>query len=179
MSEQVFSLTSFPSDLQLPKITIGGRIVRHSNNLSIEYKLLGPLAGLMLPPLTDKPARKNGLWEETCFEFFLGEKGSEHYREFNLSPSGHWNVYRFTSYREGMTEDPVFTSLPFDTVVRQGSLTLSLGLDPDKIIPAGKALEVGVSAVVKTKNGEFSHWALVHTGPQPDFHRRDAFILDL
>ena len=61
----------------------------------------------------DMPARRDRLWEETCFEFFLAVKNSPRYWEFNLSPAGHWNVYRFADYRQGMQEEPAFASLPF------------------------------------------------------------------
>ncbi|MEO0397735.1 MAG: hypothetical protein AAF243_17370, partial [Cyanobacteria bacterium P01_A01_bin.137] len=36
-------------------------------------------------------------------------------------------------------------------------------------------LELGVSSVLKTD--DLSHWALTHTGNEPDFHRRDSFRL--
>jgi len=179
MSEQRFSLMPFPSARLLPHIEITGGIVRRLNTLSLRYTLLGPLGELTIPAQADRPGRKNGLWEETCFELFLGEKKSDHYLEFNLSPSGNWNVYRFTSYREGMIEEPAFASLPFHIEVRQDSLTLSLEFGLDRIVPVGKALEVAISAVVKTIAGGVSYWALVHPGPQPDFHRRDGFILEV
>jgi hypothetical protein len=119
------------------------------------------------------------LWEETCLELFLGAKGSGRYWEFNLSPAGHWNVYRFTSYREGMQEEPALSSLPFGVRIEPGILRLSLDLDLRKILPAGEAVEAGVCAVIRTATGGTSHWALAHPGPRPDFHRRDGFALTI
>ncbi|HSL92195.1 MAG TPA: hypothetical protein VK863_06065, partial [Candidatus Limnocylindrales bacterium] len=109
----------------------------------------------------------------------LGASGSEGYWEFNLSPAGHWNVYRFTSYREGMRDEPAFVSLPFELRKGRESLTISLDLDIGKVLPADKGIEAGVSAVIKTIKGTKSHWALAHHGPRPDFHRRDGFRLSL
>ena len=179
MNGRGFFLRSFPSADLLPHVTITGNIGRRSNMLSLTCALFGPLAELVIPAPADMRERKNGLWEETCFELFLGERKSDHYWEFNLSPSGHWNVYRFTSYRQGMQEEPTFTSLLFSVRVRPDALGLSLEIDLDKIIPAGQALEVAVSAVIKTADGKITYWALAHPGPQPDFHRRDSFIVEL
>lgn len=78
-----------------------------------------------------------------------------------------------------MREEPALASLPFRVRVEPKVLRLSLDLDIGPIMPADKALEVGVSAVVKTKGGETSHWALAHPGPRPDFHRRDGFTLSI
>lgn len=179
MNGKGFFLRPFPSAGLLPHVTITGNIGRRSNILSLTYALLGPLAELVVPAPSDMRVRKNGLWEETCFEFFLGKRNSDHYWEFNLSPAGHWNVYRFTSYRQGMQEEPAFTSLLFSVRARPDALGLSLEIDLDKIIPAEQALEVAVSAVIKTVDGKITYWALAHPGPQPDFHRRDGFIVEL
>jgi hypothetical protein len=179
MNDRGFSLKPFPSAGLFPHLEITGNIGRRFNMLSLSYTLHGPLAELVIPAPADTRVRKNALWEETCFEFFLGMKNSDHYWEFNLSPAGHWNVYRFTSYRQGMQEEPAFTSLLFSVRVRPDALGLSLEIDLDKIIPAGQALEVAVSAVIKTADGKITYWALAHPGPQPDFHRRDGFILEL
>jgi len=48
-----------------------------------------------------------------------------------------------------------------------------------KIIPTGKTIEVAVGDVIRTVTGKTSHWALVHPGPRPDFHRRDGFTLSI
>jgi hypothetical protein len=179
MKDRSFSLIPFPSSGLLPPVTITGTISRRSNILSIGYALLCPPAALAIPAPADVPARRNGLWEETCFELFLGVKNSDHYWEVNLSPSGHWNVYRFTSYRQGMEEEPAFASLPFDVHMHPDTLRLSLELNLDEIIQAGQALQVGVSAVIKTIDGRITYWALTHPGPQADFHRRDSFVVEL
>jgi len=179
MNPRSFSLKPFRGEVNGHDIRFTGTIERRVNALSIGYALLGNLAELAIPAPGESPGRKSRLWEETCLELFLGENDSERYWEFNLSPAGHWNVYRFTSYREGMREEPAFRSLPFDLRKGPEVLRLSLDLDIGKIIPPGKALEVAVSAVIKTVKGKTSHWALAHPGPRPDFHRREGFTIDL
>jgi hypothetical protein len=179
MNGQSFSLKPFPSAGLLPHLKITGNIGRRSKILTISYALLGPLAELVIPAPVDMPARKNALWEETCLEFFLGVKNSDRYWEFNLLPAGHWNIYRFRSYRQGMQEEPAFTSLPFSVQRQPDALRLSMKLDLDKIILADQTLKVASSAVIKPINGKITYWALAHPGPQADFHRRDSFILEL
>jgi hypothetical protein len=179
MKSRSFSLKPFPSTGLLPHVEITGDIKRSSNKLSISYKLSGPLAELVVSAPGDVRLRKNRLWEETCFEFFLAPVTSGHYWEFNLSPSGHWNVYHFASFRQGMMEETVYTALPFSVVLYSDCLQLSLEVELDKIVQADQSLKIGISAVTKTLNGRITFWALTHPGTQPDFHRRDAFIVDL
>jgi len=179
MNSRSFSLKPFPSAGLLPHLKITGNIGRHSKTLTISYALLGPLTEVLIPSHADMPARKNSLWEETCFEFFLGVKNSDQYWEFNLSPAVHWNVYRFKSYRQGMQEEQAFTSFPFSMQKKLNALRLSLKLDLDKIVPTDQTLKVAISAIIKLVNGKITYWALAHPGPQPDFHRKESFILEL
>ncbi len=170
-----FSLKPFRAGCHPPGLAITGSIVRRAAALSVEFELRGGLSGLAIPGAPGMPERRDRLWEETCLELFLGIAGAGSYWEFNLSPAGHWNVYRFASYREGMREEPAFASLPF--AVRRGAGTLRLSLDVDigTILPADRAADFAACAVVRTTAGAASHWALAHPGARPDFHRRDGF----
>ena len=179
MKSRVFSLKPFPSAAPSPHLDIRGNIRRNSNKLSIRYTLSGPLTLLMIPEFADIPLRRIRLWENTCFEFFLAPSNSDHYWEFNLSTSGHWNVYRFTSCREGMREETAFTALPFSVLLYSDSLQLSLDVDLDRLVPADQSLKIGINAVTKATNGGITFWSLTHPGARPDFHRRDTFVVDL
>ena len=179
MSCRNFALKPFRGGRPVAHMTITGDIERRAAALSVNYRLHGPLAEVVLPPSPEPPVRKTALWEETCFEFFLGTNNSDRYWEFNLSPAGHWNVYRFTTYRQGMREEPAFMSLPFHVRFLPDALRLSLKIDLERIIPAGQALEVAVGSVVKTVDGKTTYWALTHPGPHADFHRRDGFLITL
>ncbi len=121
----------------------------------------------------------DGLWQETCFELFLSTRGSDGYWEFNLSPSGNWNVYRFNSYRKGMREEEAYTGLPFSIEVREDSLVVSLETDISALIREDQQIDAGIAAVVRMTDGTISYWALTQLGPKPDFHRRDGFIMKL
>jgi len=179
MNDQSFCLEPFPSARLLPSVSIEGSIARRAGTLTIRYSLLGRLRDLVIPARAAAPERKEGLWMDTCFEVFLAVKSARRYWEFNLSPAGHWNVYRFASYREGMAEERAFTALLSSLESQRDALSLALEIDLARIIPADLTLEVAISAILKHKDGSATHWALTHRGPQPDFHRRDSFIIAL
>ena len=174
-----FFLKPFPGEGNPPGVTIGGSIARRADTLSIRFEVRGDLSKVSIPVAAEAPRRKDRLWEETCLELFLGTADTGEYREFNLSPSGHWNVYRFTRYREGMREEPAITSLPFDVRRDSEALTLTAEFGIGKIVPAGKDLAAAAAAVIKTIDGGKSHWASVHPASRPDFHRREGFALTL
>jgi hypothetical protein len=179
MNGRDFSLQPFLATSLPPDIKIAGSIARGAAILAIRYDLRGRLAELAIPEPAEMPARRHGLWEATCFEFFLGAKDSPQYWEFNLSPAGHWNAYRFSGYRQGMAEETALTSLVFRVRRRPDSLRVVLELEVDKIVGANQPLELGIAAVIKLVGGGLTYWALTHPGGQADFHRRDSFQVEL
>ncbi|MEH2049830.1 DOMON-like domain-containing protein [Nostoc sp.] len=179
MNNQIFSLQPFPSTKSLPNLQITGNISRNANQLAIYYSLGGDLKEIAISSPSNAPSRKYELWEDTCFEFFLGIKDSQRYWEFNLSPTGHWNVYRFDGYRQEMQEEIAFEKLPFSVQNQTNALVLTLDVDLDKIISAKQEIEIGITTVIKYKDGEITYWALTHQGVVADFHLRDSFIIEL
>ena len=179
MNRQNFSLEPFPSDGPLPSVKITGNIARRGDKLAVRYHLRGDPAELIVPAPADRPGRKHGLWEETCFEFFLGVKGEARYWEFNLSPAGHWNVYGFAGYRHGMAEEKAFRSLPVGVRRRPDSLLVAVEPAVGLIVTADRPIEVGIAAVIQLAGGGLTYWALIHPGLQADFHRRDSFLVEL
>jgi hypothetical protein len=184
MSDQIFSLQPF-SQNPSSDLEIIGTVARRANVLTISYSLLGDVADVAIsssnpgvaPPAT--PTRQSQLWEATCFEFFLGTKNDKQYWEFNLSPAGHWNVYYFDDYRQGMKEETAFPTLPFSVQTESDALSVALKLNLGAIVAASQGLEMAIAAVVKYSNGDSSYWALKHPGKEPDFHLRDSFTLKL
>jgi hypothetical protein len=179
MSDRSFSLQPFSASSPLPDIEITGQIARHSNTLTIAYQLVGALAEIAIASPSASPTRQHELWQETCFEFFLGTPNSPQYWEVNLSPAGDWNVYRFESYRAGMEEEMAFESLPFSVQTRSNAFMLDLKLNLDSIVSEETKLHMAISTVIQTQNGEISYWALTHPGLEADFHRRDSFAISL
>jgi hypothetical protein len=181
-----FSLIPFSDNCPHAEIEITGQIERFNQQLSIIFQLTGEIAKIAVTPADPNPSRQNELWQTTCFEFFLGLKGSPKYWEFNLSPEGHWNIYRFDDYREGMAEELAFQSLPFLVKIKPDSLTLSLSLDLEAIISPTQALEASITTVIQSninnlisEKDAITYWALTHVGQEADFHQRKSFIFDL
>ena len=169
-----FSLTNRPAG-----VDVSGKITRQYDILTIIFEISGPLNLITIPVAADKPTRKNRLWDATCFELFIKEKESDSYWEYNLSPSGHWNVYRFDDYRKGMAEETTFSGLPFHVSRQTNTLRLDATLNLKKLFPSNLAVQTAVSAVIKSTAEKISFWALTHPGPEPDFHQPDSFILEL
>jgi hypothetical protein len=169
-----FQLQPFP-DETVPEIAIAGTCSRQHNRLTVVYEVTGDGEEILVPaPAT--PTRKHDLWQETCFEFFLGLPDAPQYWEFNLSPAGDWNVYAFDDYRQRMREEDAIAVLPFTV---SHPLKLELSFDLGVIVPADQTLEIAITAVIQTQTQEISYWALMHPGLEADFHRRDSFVLEL
>ena len=153
-----------------------GVATKDDGGLLLSYRITCPPADLRLPaPQAAGPA--DGLWQRTCCEAFVTEGGTG-YREFNFSPSGQWAAYRFTDYRE---RDEAFApaaepQLAFTPLADGFELRASL---PAALLPPGKALHLGLTAVIEAADGSKTYWALTHCAAQPDFHVRQSFALTL
>ncbi|MDB5095751.1 MAG: hypothetical protein JWM80_172, partial [Cyanobacteria bacterium RYN_339] len=101
------------------------------------------------------------------------------YWEFNLSPDGHWNVYRFEGYRSGMQAEEALSALRFTVSRREDGCDMALGVDLAPLGLAAAAWQVAVAVVVAEAGGRVSFWALAHPGAEPDFHDPGAFVLRL
>lgn len=177
MSCRSFSLEPHPAARSLPEVKITGSIERRFNRLTVSYVLWARMEDISIPPRDGCALRRTGLWESTCFEFFVAPLDDPRYWEFNLSPSGHWNVFQFDGYRQGMEEEPSIESLVVATRTLPGSFHATVDLDLGKIIPDTRTLQVAVSTVLQHKDGQMSFWALTHCGSRPDFHHREGFVI--
>ena len=135
---------------------------------------------ILLPRTSIRAARKEELWKATCFEFFLAIKDQPPYWEFNLSPSGDWNVYHMDAYRRiGFREETGIHQLPFEVQQEKMNLSLNAVAELSPLFPLDQVLECGITAVIQTIDGLETYWALTHPGPAPDFHLRESFMLEL
>jgi hypothetical protein len=159
-------------------LTITGQVQRRQNRLSVRFELYDPANVVHRDPVAAAPARAHQLWERTCFECFLAPEGSPGYWEINLSPAGHWNVYRFDDYRQGMREEAAFKALPMTLTAQAQRLILDCELNVDAIIERRQLVRIALSAVVRT-DSETIYYALAHPVLRPDFHRREAFLIAL
>lgn len=179
MNPTEFVLEPYPG-LPFPEgVRVSGMVRREGTALHLDWWLEGPAGSLVLPLLAARPERRRELWEETCFEFFLASPERPDYWEFNLSPAGHWNVFRFDSYRAGMTEETAFDALQFSVSNRPGICEVSARIDITGLEIAAAPWLLAIATVVAEPGGRITYWALSHPGAEPDFHHLDAFLVRL
>jgi hypothetical protein len=179
MTEQSFSLIPFPAPA-IPEITITGTISRQNNFFEVRYALVGNLDQISLPLPSVNTGRKDDLWKATCFEIFMAWKDQPQYWEFNMSASGDWNVYRMDAYRRiGFREETSIQQLPLEIQREDHAWTVVAAIDLNPIFQQNEDLEIGITAVIQTRDGKETYWALTHPAPHADFHLRESFILAL
>jgi hypothetical protein len=176
-ASQPFILLPFPGESHPEGLSLTGDVSRLGEHLAIAFRLAGPLQALQLPPLAPSPERRDNLWQSTCLECFLALPESPGYWELNLSPSGHWNVYRLEGYRQALAADPSFGRPGLERRPQPDRLELRLGCRLPPLLAAAPVLEMAITAVIATTGGVLSYWALHHGGAEADFHRRDGFRL--
>jgi hypothetical protein len=143
--------------------------------LSLSYQVTGDLSKLLIPAQNSSPQRVTGLWEATCLEFFLAPVGHSEYWEFNMSPSGDWQVFKLEGYRQGLRQELAVMALPFVVDVAEGVMSLMVSIDLTQLLPPQTAWEISVTTVLQDINKDFSYWAIDHAGSEADFHLRQSF----
>lgn len=172
----VYSLHPFTETSQTKLITISAELfLETSNKLKIDYEISGDLSAITWPPALKGSPRQDNLWNHTCLEAFFSasDKGESPYWEMNCSPSGAWNAYEFSSYREGMTHSSD-TTVRLDGAQREStSFLLQVEIENKK---AFKFDSFALTAVIEFTDGQKSYWAIRHALEKPDFHHRSGWI---
>lgn len=139
--------------------------------LNLTYSIFGELGLASFPP-AQACDRTDQLWKRTCMEAFVG--AGQGYCEFNFSPSTQWAAYRFDAHRMGMRDAEVDApSITWRMEGKQGQLHATLRLPQDASGP------LGLSAIIESKDGTRSYWALAHPPGAPDFHHPACFAAQL
>ena len=163
----------------IPNIRIEAEAKRGpAGRLALRYFVSGDLDEVVIP-IAARQARRDGLWQHSCFEAFIRLSDGLAYYELNFSPAREWAAYRFSSHRAGMIE----ADLPAPQIVVEpnaGRLTVEAQMDLGfELATAPAPWRLGLSAVIETRDGARSFWALAHPPGDPDFHHRDCFALEL
>lgn len=143
--------------------------------LQLSYEARGAISELAIPEPA-APERTDELWRHTCFEAFLRSAAGEAYVEINVSPSGAWAAYRFSGYREGMTQLAPIGTRSFALRSTPNVLEIDFTLRAPDLANARRA---ALCAVIEEKSGRKSYWALAHPAGAPDFHHAAGLVLDL
>ena len=123
--------------------------------VELDFFVWGATERILLPSPAPSE-RVDGLWQHTCFEAFVRLPDDPGYCELNLSPSGEWAAYRFSSHRTGMVEADV--PAPHIAIeVADGRFTVDAHIDLGGVLEDATARwTLGLSAVIETRDGNRS-----------------------
>jgi hypothetical protein len=169
-----YELSAF--DRRFQAISVVGAIEQQGgSNLNVGFWIRDPNQWIDWPALVASNPRQDFLWEQTCFEIFIGVQGEDFYREINLSPSQAWQAYQFEEYRYPEDIPP---QAAYDIELNQLKRMhygLNVSLDLGEFMAQHKLkwsdLFLGLTAVLKTSQGK-QYYAMQHSSPQADFHNK-------
>ena len=143
------------------------------NTLYLKYMISGNISQIKLIP----SKQSSELWKNTCFELFLSNKNITEYLEFNWSPSGKWNTFKFHDYRDranqNIDENSEFIvrnesyNIIFESKIILSKYNSHISLDINN-------LQIGMSIIVETNSLEY--WSNQHLNHRPDFHNKNNFL---
>lgn len=148
--------------------------------VAVAYTLRGDISRIRVGA-EGPPGTADGLWKHTCFEAFMRPGESSGYYEFNFSPTRQWAVYRFDSYRQGMTpmdlsNPPVIsTTRAADQLELNATFALPFSADSG----AARRTKLALAAVIEEDSGRLCYWSGRHPQGTPDFHHSDGFAFEL
>jgi hypothetical protein len=145
--------------------------------LSLLFAVSGDIARIEIPDMS-LAKRRNQLWQHSCFELFIRPVGEQAYHEYNISPSREWAAYWFSDWRLDMTDLPLDDAPLITTAPRDGELAVSVQLS-SPTLPVNSVWQIGLSAVIEEKDGNFSYWALAHPPGKANFHHEACLALEL
>ena len=152
-----------------------GEIGIHENRIQVTYCLEGDLSQVKWPAIDINAARKDRLWQETCFEIFLSRSSGSEYVEFNFSPSGHWQCYEFSDYRTGQNTSREWRLQSFTQHVDDHKAVIDFNIESQ--MPRNMTARIGPCAVLLDKNNHYHYYAMEHDNNKPDFHSGNNFQL--
>jgi len=150
-----------------------------SDYIYLHFRLDDPHQLIDLGNYSPRHQRVIGLWEKTCFEFFLRQQNSESYLEFNFSPQFSWNAFSFQSYRGPLHEWEAIKQCEIDILRELGRLQLMIRIRKNEInafFKPNEGLLFSATAVLKNRDGSFHYMAIKHADQKPNFHHPDSFI---
>lgn len=175
VSDRALNLVPHADGGAASALTIVATLVGDADALVVRYTLSAALDTLRVPPPAPAPARRDGLWQHTCFELFVADADGP-YHEFNFSPAGDWQAYRFAAYRRQGGPQP--DAAPRIDVMR-GPTGLTLEACVPRAALPSRPAKASLTAVIEDATGALSYWALRHPPGRPDFHHSAGFTVDL
>ncbi|HEY1879844.1 MAG TPA: DOMON-like domain-containing protein [Caulobacteraceae bacterium] len=172
------ALLAHPATPPAAEIRIAAALARAEGGLTLAFVVTGEVGRLRIAGPA-APERADGLWRTTCFEAFLQAREGGPYVELNLSPSGAWAAYRFSTPREEMTAAALAGPPRIETELAEDRFELRAEVGISEPLPAQTPWRVGLSAVIEETGGRKSYFALAHPSGKPDFHDSRGFVLEV
>ncbi|MGB0452540.1 MAG: hypothetical protein ACPGJV_02415 [Bacteriovoracaceae bacterium] len=121
--------------------------------------------------------RRIGLWESTCFEFFLRDPETGHYLEFNFSTTGLWNCFYFKEKGQDLEEYFKLNLKTHRRITSSKSLEFTFSFStndfPEKINLQQWLVN---PTVILESSKEKAFYASIHPKEGPDFHNEANFL---
>ncbi|HJF28273.1 DOMON-like domain-containing protein [Acinetobacter bohemicus] len=173
-----YELSAF--DRRFQAISLVGAIEpQNPCSLNVGFWLSDPNQYVLWPDLVAAHPRQDFLWEQTCFEIFIGVRDEDFYREINLSPSQAWQAYQFEEYRYPEDMPPQAANDIELNQLKRTHYGLNVSLDLTDFMSSHELkwsdLFIGLSAVLSTTQGT-QFYAMQHSSPQADFHNKRDWL---
>lgn len=170
---------------ELSPFNFYGQIEIEEDIFRLIYTVEGDISQINFDHLTDKPLsnRVIGLWQSTCFEFFLRTKNTQkenEYIEFNFSPNNYWNSFHFTSLRGDLKEYEEIKAIEIKKQILKNKYILVVEFKRQDLphnFSRIDDLEFSMTGILRNKEtNQESFWAIKHQGSKPDFHHPGSYI---
>lgn len=158
-------------------VRIRGVVQHYGTWLNVHFNLSGEIQRIKQPQSDNVPPRRDNLWRHTCFELFVTTADNNQYWEYNINLPGHWNVYRFSGYRENQQPETRIDQITGDLIRHDSNLLEFAVKAPLPVDLENHALLIGISCVIEDNEENLYYYALSHPSDKPDFHHRRGFSL--
>jgi len=173
-----YTLIPFNIDLS-PNINLVAEINKNNESLFISFKIDKGVELIDFGSPTPNKERVLNLWEKTCFEFFIKNQNNE-YLEFNFSPAFEWNCFYFKEIRGPLKELCSMQRPATDILLSLEEFFLVTEIKknyfPKGFFEENCHCDIGLTSVIKDRQGLASFWALAQSDSKPNFHDFRAFV---
>lgn len=171
-----YELTPFK---RFDDVSIIAAIEQQGSLLNLGFWIKDPNHLIKWPTIQQPASKADFLWQQTCFEVFIGIRNQDEYLEINLSPAQLWQCYGFEEYRYPESIPPQKNDGAEVIELKRTHYGLNATVNIGRFLAANKAsinqIFIGISAVLNTTQGE-QFYALQHTSPQADFHNKRDWL---
>ena len=173
MTKHNFALQAFQK--QHHDIKLSGQYEFIGREIHISYDWQDPNAAICWPGSCQLAEIQDELWQQTFCEIFIARAAAHEYWEYNFSPAGHWNCYRFKDYRASRQSRTQGLSTEIIAVIKKNLAKIKIKTNLPASVEVSD-LSLNICAIAKTQEDTI-HFALRHHGDKPDFHLRTNFEL--